>query len=157
MTRVPLWMGVMISVGGLVASCSRDMAEQPSYHPQEQPRKHSPTLSIPQSSRVIRSSRSDGPSEHPAIAARLFAINCVHCHGSEGHGDGPVAGYLLERPENLHSREVRTKSQDALYAVITDGHKGMPAFRGYLSADERSLLAAYVNSFDSQNTAPDGP
>jgi mono/diheme cytochrome c family protein len=41
---------------------------------------------------------------------------------------------------------VQTKSEHEIYGIITEGHNLMPSFRGFLSAEERMLLAQYVKS-----------
>ena len=150
-------------------ACSKDMEEQVSYQAQEAPRRHSPARSIPQDSRAIvpippaqPRARRDVPSSQalPAESAqpleqgrRLFGINCAHCHGPTGDGDGPVAGYLRELPKNLHAPHVQNKSAADLYAIVTDGKDAMPSFKGELSADERWAVAQYVKSLSPAATA----
>ena len=139
---------------GLAAACSRDMAEQPSYRPQEAPRKNSAPHSIPRASRkMLPALASLAGTDLISESGRLFAINCVHCHGPAGRGDGPVAGYLKETPEDLRSGEVQGKSERKLYDIITEGLDGMPAFRGHLSAEERLLLARYVHSLETRTAS----
>ena len=65
------------SAGG----CSRDMAEQPSFQPQEAPRLHSPEGSIPQKSRAVLTSPPESTPETVGRGAARFEINCAHCHG----------------------------------------------------------------------------
>lgn len=125
-------------------ACSRDMQEQPSYQPQEAPRLHSPSGAVPRDSRSVI--RSPGAPAAFDEGAGLFRINCVHCHGAQASGDGPVAPYLKEKPANLRSHEVQRLSEDELYAIITDGKHVMPSFKGELSARERRSVAAYVKS-----------
>ena len=125
--------------------CPQNMSEQPSFQSQEAPRLHSPADSVPRTSRSV-ALPSPAPPEVLLVEGRhLFDINCAHCHGQTGSGDGPVAGYLKDLPANLHRPDVREKSVEALYAIITDGYEAMPAFRGELSADDRWALAYYVN------------
>lgn len=154
---------VLLAVGlaGAIGGCSRDMQDQTSYQPQEAPRVHSPEGSIPRSSRrVLRARPTSGgaPEERGAI---LFRINCVHCHGVQGDGDGPVAPYLKELPANLKNDEVRAMSDEQIYSVLTEGKDMMPSFKGELSADERLDLARFVASLSRPATAravgPEGP
>jgi mono/diheme cytochrome c family protein len=130
---------------GTLSGCSRDMQEQPSYQPQEAPRRHSPAGSVPRGSRAILSTvqRHD---RSPASGQEVYRVNCLHCHGPGGIGDGVVAGYLKELPANLLSRAVQDKPQSELYDIVTHGKDMMPAFRGELSADERNAVARYVKS-----------
>ena len=127
----------------LMTGCSRDMQEQPSYEPQEAPRLHSPLGAVPRDSRaVITGSLEESMSE----GVNLFRINCSHCHGTTGRGNGPAAAYLKEKPADLHKPEVQTLSDSALYDVLTRGKDVMPPFKGELSAKERRSIVAYVKS-----------
>ena len=136
---------VAVCLLGLPA-CSKDMQEQPSFGPQEAPRKHSPPGSVPIQSRAVLT---EPPARTPDIlneGARLFAINCAHCHGPSGHGDGPVAGELSELPANLQAPAVQKHPASTLYEIVTDGKEAMPGFKGELSAKERWAVAYFVKS-----------
>lgn len=132
-------------MAGVISGCSQDMQEQPSYQAQEAPRRHSPPGSVPRDSRRLLPLER-GHAAAVGSGARLFEINCVHCHGVEGEGNGPVAAFLKERPANLRGDEVRGKSEEAIYRILTDGKDMMPSFQGELSAQERLDLARYVRS-----------
>lgn len=150
--RTCLSVGLVISAGFLSWGCPKDMEEQPSFSYQEAPRLHSPQGSIPQ----------DGPSSFRTSlvqandGAHLFSINCSHCHGPEGMGDGPVAGFLPELPANLHAPAVQRKLDDELYAIVTNGEKVMPAFDKFLTREERWTLVSFVRSLadSSSSTSP---
>jgi mono/diheme cytochrome c family protein len=84
-------------------------------------------------------------------ASKLFASNCVSCHGDHGGGDGAAAGGLKPSPANFH---VRQPSAERAWTVIEQGIPGssMPAWKSRLSDDERRLLVKYVQSmYDSGN------
>ena len=141
-----------LSLAGAIAGCSQDMQDQTSYQSQEAPRVHSPEGSIPRSSRgVLKVRPTDGAFEERG--ALLFRINCVHCHGGRGDGDGPVAPYLKEPPANLKNDEVRAMSDEQIYRVLTEGKDMMPSFKGELSANERLDLARFVASLSRHATA----
>lgn len=78
-------------------------------------------------------------------ASKLFADNCVSCHGEHGAGDGAAAGGIKPSPVNFH---VRQPSPERAWTVIEQGIPGssMPAWKGKLSDGQRSLLARYVRS-----------
>ena len=145
-------------VGGLLMGligCSRDMADQPSFQPQEAPRLHSPVGSVPRRSREALTTV---PSATPALVSRgaaLFEINCSHCHGKSGLGNGPVAAHLVEPPANLRSKEVQTYPAPEIYEIVTRGQGLMPAFKGELSAEERWAVAYFVKSFEAGTNRPD--
>jgi len=140
---------------GVLTACSQDMQDQPSYQAQEAPRRHSPIGSVPRNSREV--------GVHPELSqrpveagVRLFHINCAHCHGVQGEGDGPVASFLKERPVNLKSEEVRAMSERAIYRVVTEGKDMMPSFQGELSVQERFQVARFVASLTHPSVAPRG-
>jgi mono/diheme cytochrome c family protein len=140
---------------GLLTGCSQDMQDQPSYQAQEAPRRHSPLGSVPRNSRevAVHPELSQRPVE---AGARLFHINCAHCHGVQGEGDGPVASFLKERPVNLKSDEVRAMSDQTLYRIVTDGKDMMPSFQGELSVEERLQVARFVASLSRPSVAHRG-
>jgi mono/diheme cytochrome c family protein len=144
---------LVLGVAGALAACSRDMQDQASYQPQEAPRVHSPKGSVPRSSRGVLTARPKPGEVSEERGAVLFRINCVHCHGLQGDGDGPVAPYLKEPPANLKNDEVRAMSDEQLYRVLTEGKDMMPSFNGELSANERLDLARYVASLSRPATA----
>ena len=127
-----------------IGGCSRDMQEQPSYHPQEAPRLHSPAASIPRDSRRVLGLRTINDAAGDGRV--LFRVNCSHCHGREGAGDGPVSSYLKEKPPNLRKPEVQRLSESALFEIITNGKDVMPPFKGELSVQERRSIVTHVKS-----------
>ncbi len=135
-----------------VAGCSQDMQEQQSYQSQEAPRLHSPSGSIPRDSRTVISHEALAAHRMPDRAKELFRINCLPCHGESGEGTGPVAPYLKQLPANLRASRVRALSSTEIYDIITQGKDMMPSFLGELSADERMVLASFV-----QSMRPDSP
>ena len=139
-TQLSLYTGIILGV--LVWGCSEDMREQPSFSYQESPRRHSPQGSVPQVDLTAfrKSLRQHDP------GAYLFSINCAHCHGPEGMGDGPVAGYLPELPANLQAPAVQKKADDVLYGIVTDGKDVMPAFEKLLTHEERRDLVSFIRS-----------
>lgn len=149
--RLPMIAWICLSA----LACSPNMTDQPSYQAQEAPRLHSPSGSVPRSSRVhsiMRPLASDHAGEPRFDAARLFEINCAHCHGSAGRGDGPVAPYLSQPSADLRAPSVQAKSEAALYAVVTSGLGAMPPFQGELAADERWALVAWITSLNGQTS-----
>ena len=128
--------------------CSRDMQEQPSYQPQEMPRLHSPVGSVPRDSRAVTVARPED--ERVSAGARLFHINCAHCHGAGGAGDGPASRFLKETPTDLRLPEIQALPERAMYEIITQGKDMMPPFKGELSAEERRSISAYVKALPPQ-------
>jgi mono/diheme cytochrome c family protein len=70
-----------------------------------------------------------------AAGAKLFALNCAHCHGVDATGD--------EGPD-LHKV---TKSDERIKSQILNGVKGeMPAFGKKLTEDDATTLVAFIRS-----------
>ncbi|MBI2811614.1 MAG: cbb3-type cytochrome c oxidase subunit II, partial [Candidatus Melainabacteria bacterium] len=76
---------------------------------------------------------------------RLFAQQCVSCHGTTGNGGGPASGDLARCPTNF--LEEQPSTLDAM-RVLENGVAGtaMPPWRLQLSEDERRQLTAYVRT-----------
>ncbi|MBS1955044.1 MAG: cbb3-type cytochrome c oxidase subunit I [Cyanobacteria bacterium SZAS-4] len=76
---------------------------------------------------------------------RLFAQQCVSCHGTTGNGSGPASGNLARCPTNFIEEQPST--QDAMNA-LENGVAGtsMPPWRLQLSEEERRQLTAYVRT-----------
>jgi mono/diheme cytochrome c family protein len=70
-----------------------------------------------------------------AAGAKLFSLNCAHCHGVDATGD--------EGPD-LHKV---TKSDERIKSQILNGVKGeMPAFGKKLTEDDATTLVAFIRS-----------
>ncbi|HEX9635943.1 MAG TPA: cytochrome c [Acidobacteriota bacterium] len=100
------------------------------------------TLPREQSSALV------APAPSPAAragGARLFAITCAPCHGSDGRGEGPVTPKFIPAPD-LTDPDLQSKSDGYLYATIRDGGLVMPPHREALSPEERWQIVLYVRS-----------
>jgi mono/diheme cytochrome c family protein len=79
--------------------------------------------------------------EKPDAGATLYRRYCASCHGTEGRGDGPVAGALAPRPTDLTalSYDVPTlmRAIDGRRTIRAHGPSPMPVW-GYIF--EESLL-----------------
>ena len=99
------------------------------------------------------------PTEFAATAiahgARLFAANCVVCHGAEGRGDGPAARSLPLAPADLTADHFRAHSDGELYWFIShgfttpDGAITMPGFAGVLSSEAIWHLIDYLRAHNA--------
>lgn len=71
---------------------------------------------------------------------RVFEEQCADCHGPDGRGELPGTpdfqrGDALMRPDG------------ELFAVISQGQGGMPAFEGLLDEHEILDVVAYLRTF----------
>ena len=94
----------------------------------------------------------DGPPPTAAAGRELYASNgCASCHGSSGHGDGPVAKTLMPPPRDFRDGSAFKNGADvaAIATTLAGGMSSsggsMPLFR-HLTREERASLALYVIS-----------
>jgi polyvinyl alcohol dehydrogenase (cytochrome) len=85
---------------------------------------------------LARQNASGGRAQQVEAGKKLYAANCVHCHGADGRGSGAPA----LRNTGLSRR--------AMIDVIADGkpETAMPAFKSRYDQQQIAELAAYVLS-----------
>jgi cbb3-type cytochrome oxidase subunit 1/mono/diheme cytochrome c family protein len=83
-----------------------------------------------------------GPPASPETAQALWTSNCSGCHGDQGLGDGPAAGWLKPAPTNLAEREYTDRS---LANTLWNGvhNTSMPAWRD-LAPENLAALVDHV-------------
>ena len=128
------------------------MEIQPSYRPMENP------LPVPERSIPIEGPVAIpgmGPPENPTTAdeaslargQELFVINCRMCHGQTGEGTGPIAPFLANKPANLTSPVVQSKSDGSMFLTITNGITGkMPPLNENLLVSERWDVVNFIRT-----------
>ena len=81
-----------------------------------------------------------------SLGARVYAANCVQCHGKTGAGDGSAAAELLMDPTNF--RRQRPSQEEGLRA-LQSGVEGTPMapWTSRLSNAEMLAVAGYVRGF----------
>ena len=96
------------------------------------------------------------PADEKSIAAgkEVYLKQCMSCHGTEGHGDGPAAKDLNPKPHNLGASAVVEQTDGALFWKLTEGKKPMPSFDKLISEDERWEVINYVRTFAPPSTKP---
>jgi copper transport protein len=94
------------------------------------------------------------PPNAASIAAgqALYQTNCLPCHGETGNGNGPVGLTLNPRPADLTVHTAPGVHPDGrLYEWISNGFPGssvMPAFRKFLTDEERWHLVNYIRTLN---------
>lgn len=73
----------------------------------------------------------------------LYEINCKHCHGAKGAGDGKVAD-KYPGVANLTGDAIKGVSEGHIFHVITYGKGLMGAHGSQVSEEERWKIARYV-------------
>ena len=128
------------------------MEIQPSYRQMENPLPV-PERSIPVEGPIAIPGM--GAPENPTKAddasiargAELYAINCKMCHGQTAEGNGPIAAFLANKPANLTSPVVQSKSDGSIFLTITNGVAGkMPALNENFLVSERWDLVNYIRT-----------
>lgn len=97
------------------------------------------------------------PKTAPSISAgaKVYAANCVTCHGDKGDGKGPVGAALKPPPADFTDLDfAHGDPPEDWYQSITNGRPGtaMPAFQGKLSEADIWNVLFYVRRFA---TTPD--
>jgi mono/diheme cytochrome c family protein len=79
-----------------------------------------------------------------ADAAEVYKAKCSSCHGADGKGETTMGKNL--KLKDLGSADVQNKSDADLTAIIADGKKPMPGYKGKISDEDISGLVKYIRS-----------
>ena len=128
------------------------MEIQPSYRPMENP------LPPPEHSVPVEGAffiPNIGVVENPTEAdedslrrgSELYTLHCRMCHGPTGVGTGPIAPFLANKPANLTSEVVQSKSDGSFFLTITNGIVGrMPPLNENLTVPERWDVVNFIRT-----------
>ncbi|MDH3452427.1 MAG: c-type cytochrome [Gammaproteobacteria bacterium] len=83
-----------------------------------------------------------------AQGKRIFANNCVTCHGVNGEGDGPLAKGLDPKPANLAAMATQHPDGDFAWKVA-HGRGAMPAWKDILSERDIWHTVNYIKALGS--------
>ena len=128
------------------------MEIQPSYRPMEEPLPP-PERSIPVEGPVAIPGM--GAPANPVVpdeasitrGAELYALHCGMCHGQTAEGTGPIAPFLANKPANLTSAVVQSKSEGSMFLTITNGITGkMPPLNENLTVSERWDVVNFIRT-----------
>jgi len=132
----------------------RNMWDSKAFKPQEEPvrlppRDSVPTMGkehippMPEAAKLVNPVK---PTEGALLKGKaLYRVFCVPCHGASGAGDGPVGKKYVPTPADLRPGSHGSHHSDGeLFAVISNGSGGMPAFRSDLAPTERWHIVAYL-------------
>jgi hypothetical protein len=72
------------------------------------------------------------------------------CHGQTAEGNGPVAAFLANRPANLTTPVVQSKSDGSIFLTITNGIDGkMPPLNENLTVPERWDVVNFIRTLQT--------
>lgn len=90
-----------------------------------------------------------------------YDIFCAPCHGTAGHGDGPVAR-RAERlqegtwtpPTSMHAEIVLGREDGHLFNTISHGIRNMPAYGSQIPVADRWAIVAYIRALQRSQSSP---
>ncbi len=151
-----------------VTSCRQyrtDMWSQPSLRSEEAPRPE-PEGSEPLGAAFHLVDRDDADSLlHDTVPAdsaslrhgrMLFAQRCAACHGTEGHGGGPVSKTFPPAPDLAYAT-VRARSDGYIFGTITFGGRAMPAQPEGLTERDRWDLVNWLRDIQRRSPVTSAP
>jgi len=86
----------------------------------------------------------------------LYNTDCMPCHGTSGHGDGPVAHLLHAHgfdPKNLVTGVTKNLPDGYIFGYIRDGGIHMPSYGDAMNAEERWDVVMYVRQLQTQGSS----
>ena len=90
-----------------------------------------------------------------------FAINCVHCHGMLGDGNGIITKRGFPQAATYHIDRLREVEDGYIVDVVTNGFGRMYSQASKVAPEDRWAIAAYIRALQfSQNadiTNPETP
>jgi mono/diheme cytochrome c family protein len=78
--------------------------------------------------------------------AERYAINCSHCHGLAGKGNGPVKALGLMTIADLTGESFRKQPDGQIFNTITHGKNTMGAHGPIITVEDRWAIIAYVRA-----------
>ena len=84
--------------------------------------------------------------ESIALGKKLFARECIACHGETGRGNGPAAKDLEISPGNLSDPKLWEQTDGAIFWKISTGRSPMPTFEPTFSVEERWHIVNFVRT-----------
>jgi mono/diheme cytochrome c family protein len=155
---MPLIIGLLFTYDIVKIEWISFMEIQPSFRAQEDPLPM-PARSVPiQGAAIIEGlGAPENPVEADAVSLErgqmLYEPHCALCHGNQGNGAGPFAGFLRTfPPANLLEGNSVSMSDGDMFIIISNGIPGrMPAMRANLpTARDRWDVINYVRYLQGQ-------
>lgn len=153
---LPLLGGLLLTYDIIKIDWISFMEIQPSFRAQEDPLPL-PARSVPLQGVAYIAELGAPVNPVPADESSLkrgkesYDVACALCHGADGKGQGPFAGFLQNKPANLLEGPPLTGSDGAIFLTITNGVEGkMPSLIENLpTAGARWDVVNYVRSLQA--------
>lgn len=151
LVMAPFIIGLLFTYEIIKIRFPTDMAENPTTGYQESPRLLPPAGAVPVGGlSVIPEEFPTNPVLADAVSLQrgeiLYTIQCLPCHGADGHGDGPLADFFDRTPENLTGPQITAEFDGSVYLTIVLGFGEMPSLAENLTARERWDVVNYVRT-----------
>jgi mono/diheme cytochrome c family protein len=75
-----------------------------------------------------------------------YQINCSHCHGFAGKGNGPVKTFGLMTIADLTNEPIRKQPDGQIFNTITHGKNTMGAHGPIITVEDRWAIVSYVRA-----------
>jgi mono/diheme cytochrome c family protein len=89
-----------------------------------------------------------------AAGKKIFAGNCLACHGPLGKGDGPAAAAITPKPRDLSDPAIQSQTDGSMFWKLTEGKKPMPSFEKLIGEDDRWNVINYVRTLAAKKGTP---
>ena len=137
-----LWLSIAMILGGAGLVIAQQDETPPAAEPAPPSDSNIPSIEANRKNTVEATEESLGRGK------TLFTDRCVMCHGKNGNGKGSLAlqlGYKV--PDFSHAGALASRTDGALYYLITHGHEAMPGEQDFISDKEKWDLVNYLRTF----------
>lgn len=107
------------------------------------------TWVAPASAAKLKNPVKPSPATFKAVK-KIYAQQCVTCHGKDGKGDGPAAKFLGAKVADLTSARVQEQTDGEIFWKLTNGKSPMPTFKSMLTEQQRWELVNYIRTLKSK-------
>ena len=151
----PFILGLLFTYQVIRIPFQSDMADSPAVGYLEGPRLGPPAGAVPiQGEAAIPEEFPMNPIPSDLTSLQrgqvLYQVHCALCHGEQGWGDGPLAGYFARTPENLTGTKTAAEFDGSVFLAIQQGFGEMPSLSENLTVRERWDVVNYIRTFPAQ-------